>query len=69
MAACRGKRWGSLRLAPLAPLVTLFLYLSPRHISRKEIATLGSGRILPEHRPLSLTGTSVLIGVGSALSS
>ena len=46
----------SLRLSPRLGGATPLLPLSPRYISRKETAALGSGLKLQRHRPLSTTG-------------
>ena len=46
----------SLRPSPRFGGATPLLPLSPRYISRKETAALGSGLKLQRHRPLSTTG-------------
>ena len=53
----------SLRLSPRFGGATPLLLLSPRYISRKETAALGSGLKLQRHRPLSTTGARDHIGV------
>ena len=52
-----------LRLSPRLGGATPLLLLSPRYISRKETAALGSGLKLQRHRPLSTTGARDHIGV------